>query len=76
MSQAQVRRLYRSRTERKIAGVAGGLAEYANADPTLMRVLLALGLLAATGPFAPLVYLLLVLIIPLEPEEGSAPPAI
>ena len=33
------RKLYRSRTQRMIAGVCGGLAEYFNVDATLMRVL-------------------------------------
>ena len=36
---AQTRKLYRSRTDRKLAGVCGGLAQYFNADATLMRVL-------------------------------------
>jgi phage shock protein PspC (stress-responsive transcriptional regulator) len=34
---AQTRKLYRSRTDRKLAGVCGGLAQYFNADPTLIR---------------------------------------
>jgi phage shock protein PspC (stress-responsive transcriptional regulator) len=33
------RKLYRSQTQRMIAGVCGGLAEYFNVDATLMRVL-------------------------------------
>jgi phage shock protein C len=36
---AQARKLYRSRTNRKPAGVCGGLAQYLNADATLIRVL-------------------------------------
>jgi phage shock protein C len=36
---AQTRRLYRSRTNRKLAGVCGGLAQYFNTDATLIRVL-------------------------------------
>jgi phage shock protein PspC (stress-responsive transcriptional regulator) len=32
------RRLYRSRTDRKLAGVCGGLAQYVNMDPTVIRV--------------------------------------
>ena len=35
----ETRRLYRSRTNRKLAGVCGGLAQYFNTDPTLVRVL-------------------------------------
>ena len=32
------RRLYRSRTEKMIAGVCGGIAEYFNIDPTIVRL--------------------------------------
>ena len=34
-----VRRLYRSRSQRMLGGVCGGLAEYVNADPTVIRLL-------------------------------------
>jgi PspC domain-containing protein len=34
---AQIRKLYRSRTNRKLAGVCGGLAQYLNTDATLIR---------------------------------------
>lgn len=33
------RRLYRSRSSRIIAGVCGGIAEFFNLDPTLVRIL-------------------------------------
>lgn len=33
------KRLHRSRTDRIIAGVCGGIAEYMNIDPTLVRIL-------------------------------------
>jgi phage shock protein C len=42
------RRLTRSETNRMIAGVCGGLAEYVDVDPTLMRV--AAVILAILGP--------------------------
>lgn len=35
------KRFLRSKTDRKIAGVCGGLAEYFDIDPTLLRVLFA-----------------------------------
>lgn len=34
-----VRRLYRSRSQRLLGGVCGGLAEYLNTDPTVIRLL-------------------------------------
>lgn len=63
------RRLYRSRTNVVFAGVAGGIAEYFNVDPTLVRVLMFLVLLAASGPLAPIVYAILAAIIPQAPID-------
>ena len=60
------KRLYRSRTNRMWAGVAGGLGDYLNVDPTVIRlVFVLLGLLAfGTGL---ILYLILWVILP---EEG------
>lgn len=33
-----MKKLYKSRTDRKIAGVCAGIAEYFNIDPTLVRI--------------------------------------
>ncbi|KTD20391.1 phage shock protein C, PspC [Legionella lansingensis] len=60
------KRLYRSRKERMIAGVCGGLAEYFAMDPTVMRLIFILLLLL--GGSAILVYLIMWLVVPLEPE--------
>jgi phage shock protein C len=62
------RRLYRSDEERMIFGVAGGIAEYLDADPTVVRVLMVLALLVL-GPCAVLAYLALALIVPKAPES-------
>jgi phage shock protein C len=62
---APKKRLYRSRTERMIAGVCGGLANYFNMDPVWVRVIFLVLLIAAGSTL--LVYLLLWLIVPLEP---------
>ncbi|MCH9643360.1 MAG: PspC domain-containing protein [Gammaproteobacteria bacterium] len=56
------KRLYRSRKERIIAGVCGGLAEYFNIDPVWMRVIF-LVLLFGFGS-ALLIYLIMWLIVP------------
>ena len=60
------RRLQRSRSDRMLGGVCGGLATYLNMDPTLVRILtVAIG--AATGvPI--LLYVLALVIIPEEPK--------
>jgi len=44
-------RLRRSRTDKKILGVCGGLAKYFNLDPTLVRIAFVLGVIATGGPF-------------------------
>jgi phage shock protein C len=62
---AQTRKLYRSRTDRKLAGVCGGLARYLNMDPTLIRVLFIV--LAVLGGSGLVIYLAMWIIVPNEP---------
>lgn len=62
---AEPNRLYRSRSDRMLAGVAGGIAKYFNVDPTLVRLLFVLFALAG-GPGL-LVYIILWIIMPIEP---------
>jgi phage shock protein C len=61
-------RLYRSRSERMVAGVAGGIADYADVDPTIVRLIWIAALLT-TGPLALLLYLLCAIVIPREPTS-------
>ena len=58
-------KLYRSRDKRMIAGVCGGLGEYIGVDPTIVRLLFAIGLFLGTLTFW--VYLIMMLVIPEEP---------
>ncbi len=59
------KRLYRSRTERMIGGVCGGVAEYFDIDPTLVRALwVAVSLFAGLGI---ILYLILWVVMPQEP---------
>jgi phage shock protein C len=61
------KKLYRSRRDRWLAGVCGGIAEYAGMDPTLVRVLaFVIFLLTALLPFI-LGYIIMALVIPEEP---------
>ncbi len=62
---AEPNRLYRSRSDRMLAGVAGGIAKYFNVDPTLVRLLFVLFALAG-GPGL-LVYIIMWIIMPVEP---------
>ena len=50
-----------------LSGVAGGLANYADIDPTIVRILW-LAALFTTGPLALFAYLVCAMIIPREPE--------
>jgi phage shock protein PspC (stress-responsive transcriptional regulator) len=59
-----VRKLYRSRSERQISGVSGGIAEYTNTDPTVVRVLFIV--LAVMGPGL-LLYPLMWIFVPEAP---------
>jgi len=62
------KRIYRSRDERMIWGVCGGIAKYFDVDPTLIRLIAVLTLFFAfTGV---LVYIILAIIIPLEPRQS------
>ncbi len=61
----EMHRLYRSRTDRMIGGVCGGLGKYLNIDPTIVRLIFVLALLL--GGHGLLVYLVLLLVVPEEP---------
>jgi phage shock protein C len=62
------RKLYRSRSDRKLAGVCGGLAQFFNLDPTLIRVLLVV--LAVLGGSGILIYLAMWIMVPNQPQGG------
>ncbi len=64
------RRLYRSRYDRQIAGVAAGMAEYLDLDPTLVRILWILS--ALFGGFTIVLYVIFAFVIP-EAPFVSAP---
>lgn len=64
------RPLRRSRTNRQIAGVIGGLAEYFRIDPTLLRVIYVVGSIVSAAFPGILVYILLWLLIP-ETEDRA-----
>ena len=58
-------KLYRSKSNRILAGVCGGIGEYFNVDPTIVRLL---GLLISiTGGAGVIAYIIAWIIIPEEP---------
>ncbi len=60
-----MKRLYRSRTDRKIAGLCGGIGTYFGVDPVIFRVIWVL--LALAGGLGVLAYLIAWFIVPQEP---------
>ena len=58
------KRLYRSNRNKMICGVCGGVAEYFNIDPTIVRLVFAILAFSWKGL---LIYLLAAIIIPMEP---------
>ena len=61
------RRLYRSQVDHKIAGVCGGVAEYYNVDPTLVRIV-ALALIFLNG-IGLLAYIIAWIAMPKKPLQ-------
>ena len=60
------KKLYRSRTDKKLTGVCGGLAKYFSVDPTVVRLVCALiCLFTGAGLLA---YIIAALVIPEEPN--------
>ena len=62
------KRLYRSRTNKMIAGVCAGLGDFLGLDPTLIR--LGMVALVLAGGFGGLAYIVAWIIVPLEPWES------
>lgn len=69
-------RLYRSTTDRSLAGVAGGLAAYLGVDPSIVRVAWVL-LAIVTGGLAAVVYIVMAIVVPEAPPgwvgRGAGP---
>ena len=65
------RRLYRSRSDRMICGVCGGLAKYFDIDPTIIRIIFVV-LIFANG-LGILAYIILAIVVPLEGSKAAKP---
>lgn len=64
------KRLYRSSTDRKIAGVCGGIAEYLKIDPVIVRVVAFLLVLPGGLPGI-LPYVVMWIIVPVNPNHQA-----
>lgn len=65
MAKKTLKRLYRSRNEKIIAGVCGGVAEYFNIDPVIVRIIWVV--ISLMWGFGILAYLIAWIIIPKKP---------
>jgi phage shock protein C len=59
-----MKRLYKSRTDVKVAGVCGGIAQYLNVDPTVVRVI---GVVSCFMGWGILAYIICAVVMPVEP---------
>ncbi|MEK6900161.1 MAG: PspC domain-containing protein [Nanoarchaeota archaeon] len=66
----QIKRLYRSRTDKVFGGVCGGLARYFEVDPVVVRLIWAIIIVFSMG-MGILAYLIAWMIIPEEPAQKS-----
>ncbi|HOJ93200.1 MAG TPA: PspC domain-containing protein [Dictyoglomaceae bacterium] len=64
------KRLYRSKKNRVIFGVLGGIGEYFDIDPTVVR-LIAILLLIPLGLVLPIIYFLAAMVIPEAPSDSN-----
>ena len=64
-----MKRIYRSKTDKKIAGVCAGLANMVNFDPSVIRIIWALVTIISIGAPGVIAYIVCALIIPVEPDS-------
>jgi len=64
----KMKRVYRSGKDRILGGVCGGLGEYFNIDPTIIRLIWILCVLASFGIFV-LIYIIAWIIVPRNPKH-------
>ena len=62
-------KLYRSKKDRKISGVCGGIGEFVNMDPTVIRVLWVILSILSTGFPGLIIYIVMTIIVPEEPDS-------
>ncbi|MGN0533771.1 MAG: PspC domain-containing protein [Eubacterium sp.] len=64
-----MKKLYRSKTEKMLSGVCGGIAVYFNIDPTIVRLIWALVSLISASIPGILIYIICAIVIPEEPDS-------
>jgi phage shock protein PspC (stress-responsive transcriptional regulator) len=69
------KRLIRTRDDRMLAGVAGGIGKYFDTDPTFVRLLFAVAVFATDGLMI-LIYIVMAIIVPEEEKVSKKPQAV
>ena len=67
---SETKRLYRSRKNRMIRGLCGGLGEFLGVDPTIVRLITVLISIIGFLPVVAITYLILMLVVPEEAVEN------
>jgi phage shock protein C len=62
--------LYRSRTNRQVAGICGGLGDFFGIDPTIVRLLFVFGVIFGYGVLL-ILYLVMFIVVPEEPLAAA-----
>jgi phage shock protein C len=70
-SRQETEKLYRSRTEKKLLGVCGGLGDYMQVDPVIVRLVFVMAALASFGIVA-IAYIVLGIVVPQKPAAVPA----
>lgn len=60
------KKLYRSVTDKKLCGVCGGLGEYFDVDPTMVRLIWAIGTLVTGFVIGAVGYLIFTVVVPTQ----------
>ena len=63
-----MRKLYKSKKDKKLCGVCGGLAEYLDMDSTIIRLIMALCIIF--GGLSVFIYIIMALIIPFDDSSN------
>lgn len=64
-----MKKIYRSKSQKMISGVCGGIAHYFNIDPTIVRLVWVLVSIFSTAIPGLIIYLICVIVIPDEPDS-------
>lgn len=64
-----MKKIYRSKSQRMISGVCGGIAHYFNIDPTIVRLVWVFVSIFSTAIPGLIIYLICVIVIPDEPDS-------